>query len=483
MIAFHRIILGVVVFPSLFCTVAAAHGTHEERVKHYIEVVKRDPRDANAWHELALARLDNDEWQRALQELDVADALVKQDGGGDFSVTRARAMAAGGRLAGARDLLDGFLKKSPRDGRALLERARILNALELPDASLADYCSAMEVLADPAPEIVIEAAEKLAERNQREEALALILRAIGSRGETHPLLLKAMELEIATGRFDDALARVSRLEKAAPRPEPARTPARKDARASSDFRPLDVRFDRPTAAPAPALPQDSAGQLGELARLTGYRLHELGGGVTRLTADLGTHGYSVLVAYQPDALNSAAWTETAEYRVLLTDEATRPEGVARFTREALIALIEHARLAPLSAVDLRGYWKAGSVDLESAASVAEMVSAHLAQRGTFSFVLLTLAQQPAHSVVSVPRLAERLGSGVNYAELGSILDTLTRPPFLALTPLPAGQYLLRVGVTELLSDMAEYADVVRRRIRVPAPAAAAPVREREAVRA
>jgi len=133
-------------------------------------------------------------------------------------------------------------------------------------------------------------------------------------------------------------------------------------------------------------------------------------------------------------------------------------------------------------VDLRGYWKAGSVDLESAASVAEMVSAHLAQRGTFSFVLLTLAQQPAHSVVSVPRLAERLGSGVNYAELGSILDTLTRPPFLALTPLPAGQYLLRVGVAELLSDMAEYADVVRRRIRVPAPAAA-PVRELEPVRA
>lgn len=268
-----------------------------------------------------------------------------------------------------------------------------------------------------------------------------------------------------------------------PRPEPARTPARKDARASSDFRPLDVRFDRPTAAPAPALPQDSAGQLGELARLTGYRLHELGGGVTRLTADLGTHGYSVLVAHQPDALNGAAWTEAAEYRVLLTDEATRPEGVARLTREALIALIEHARLAPLSAVDLRGYWKAGSVDLESAASVAEMVSAHLAQRGTFSFVLLTLAQQPAHSVVSVPRLAERLGSGVNYAELGSILDTLTRPPFLALTPLPAGQYLLRVGVAELLSDMAEYADVVRRRIRLPAPAAAAPAREREAVRA
>lgn len=89
-------------------------------------------------------------------------------------------------------------------------------------------------------------------------------------------------------------------------------------------------------------------------------------------------------------------------------------------------------------MDLRGYWKAGSVDLEAAASVAELVGAHLAQRGAFSAVLLTLAQQPAHSLVSVQRLAERLGSGVNYAELGGILDTLTRAPFLALTPCPAG---------------------------------------------
>ncbi len=253
---------------------------------------------------------------------------------------------------------------------------------------------------------------------------------------------------------------------------------------------LDVRFPAPVSAPAPAparrapafdapIPQDAAGQLQEFARLTGYRVTDLGGGVTRLSADLGAHGYSVLVALNDAAMSSAAWTSDAEYRLLLTTEAERPQGTPRLTREALVALIEHARLAPLSPVDLRGYWKAGSLDLESAASVAELVGAFLAQRGAFSFVLLTLAQQPAHSVVSVPRLAERLGSGVNYAELGSILDTLTRAPFLALTPLPAGQYLLRVGVPELLTELAEYAEGVGRRVRTPAAAGAS----REAVRA
>lgn len=284
----------------------------------------------------------------------------------------------------------------------------------------------------------------------------------------------------------------ARISESRPEPRPeVRPEVRPERRAPEDVRPapsgnlgavsrpLDVRFE--TVAPAPAtlprlprtaptgpVPNDAEGQLSELARLTGYRLEDLGGGVNRLKAELGPHGYAVLIANQPDALRSAAWQQEAEYRLLLTAEDERPEGVARLTRDALVALIEHARLAPLSPVDLRGYWKAGSVDLESAASVAEMVASHLAQRGAFSFVLLTLSQQPPHSVISVPRLAERLGSGVNFAELGSILDTLTRPPFLALTPLPGGQYLLRVGVADLLTDLAEYADGVRRRVRTPA---------------
>nr|WP_029474726.1 hypothetical protein [Deinococcus frigens] len=248
----------------------------------------------------------------------------------------------------------------------------------------------------------------------------------------------------------------------------------------------------PTPRPAPATEirnaaeaERPAGQLAELARLTGYRLDDLGGGVLRLKAELGAHGYAVLVALDGQAMTSPAWKEEEGHRVLLCGEGEEPQGVARLTHEALAALIEHARLAPLSPVDLRGYWKAGHVDLESAASVAELVSAHLAQRGVFSFVLLTLAQQPAHSVVSVARLAEKLGSGVNYAELGSILETLTRAPFLALTPLPGGQFLLRVGVTEILTDLAAYADGVRRRVRTPATPAGnrAQAAQREGLRA
>ena len=43
-------------------------------------------------------------------------------------------------------------------------------------------------------------------------------------------------------------------------------------------------------------------------------------------------------------------------------------------------------------------------------AIAAHAGSSIAQRGAFSAVLLTLAQQPAHSLVSVQRLAERLGA-------------------------------------------------------------------------
>ena len=217
--------------------------------------------------------------------------------------------------------------------------------------------------------------------------------------------------------------------------------------------------------------QTAEDQLAALARLTGYGCEHLGHGVVRLRADLGPHGYSVLIATTPQALSTPAWNESCDYMALLTPEAERPQGIPRFTHAALAALLEHARLAPLTPIDLRGYWNTGSFDQESVDSVAELVSAYLAQRGSFSHVLLTLAQQPAHSLVSLPRLAERLGSGVNVAELQSILETLSRPPFLALTPLPNGQYYLRSDVPGLLQEFGEYAEGMRRRLR-PAPMSA-----------
>ncbi len=264
-------------------------------------------------------------------------------------------------------------------------------------------------------------------------------------------------------------------------PSPVMTPEVNPAPSSTYKAPVGAAHAARSQAPVPrpaessspptAVQHNPEDQLTALARLTGYACEHLGSGVVRLQAELGPQSYSVLIATTPQALTTLAWSENCDYMALLTPEDQRPQGIPRFTYAALEALLEHARLAPLTPIDLRGYWNTGSFDQESVESVAELVSAHLAQRGSFSHVLLTLAQQPAHSLVHLPRLAERLGSGVNTAELESILETLSRPPFQALTPLPNGQYYLRSDVRDLLQEFGEYAEGMRRRIR-PSPLAA-----------
>ena len=260
----------------------------------------------------------------------------------------------------------------------------------------------------------------------------------------------------------------SRSREAAPTPTADAAPANEAASVAGPVTAVSPE-------PVPAAPRVQHGaledQIVEFARLTGYRLTLLGRGLVRLTADLGpAYSYSVLLATERSATTYPEWDSGDDHRALLTTEDDRAPGVPRLTREALVSLIEHARLAPLGALDLRGYWRAGDVNMESAASVAELVSAHLAQRGAFTYVLLTLSQQPAQSLVNVSELAQRLGNGVSSDDMQTILDTLARPPFMAVTPLPGGQFLLRATVTDLLADLADYAQGVRRRLRAPASA-------------
>lgn len=234
-----------------------------------------------------------------------------------------------------------------------------------------------------------------------------------------------------------------------------------------------VTASAPAALGTPKMPAfakaTAEDQVAEFARLTGYRVEHPATGLMRLHADLGPqYGYSVLLAADPLAMTQPAWENALdEAKLLMTYEAERPEGLARLTREALSSLTEQAQLAPLSPLDLRGHWRSGDLDLGSVAALTELLSAHLAQRGSFTAVLLELAQQPAHSLVKVSELAQRLGSGANPAEIQSVLEILSQPPCLALTPLAGGQYLLRTDVATLLGELGEYAASVRRRLPTP----------------
>ena len=207
-------------FSLMCCAMAGGHGTHDERVELYAEKLKRDPGDVNSRHELALAHVENGDWCLALAELAIADRITKPGSGLDFSVTRARALVLGGRPDGARVVLDAFLEKSPGHAPALLERARIYDTLKMPEESLADYRNALRLTVNPERDLFLEIAGKLAGQHADDEAILVIQKGIASKGAVPSLVLKAVDLEIAAGRYDDALKRVDSMARLMPRPEP-----------------------------------------------------------------------------------------------------------------------------------------------------------------------------------------------------------------------------------------------------------------------
>lgn len=212
-------------------------------------------------------------------------------------------------------------------------------------------------------------------------------------------------------------------------------------------------------------PTDMA--LQELGRLTGYRVDYLGGGLTRLRADLGKHSHHVLIADSASAANAHEWRSRGEaiptYKLWLVDEGQAVAEAPILTREAVHMLLGQARLAPLSALDLRPYWHARRMDVRSAENLASLAKQYLAQRGAFAGVLTALAQQPANSIVSRSRLAE-LPLNLSSVDLDRALNILSQPPFQLLTPLDKDEFLLRQSVPAFLSGFGEYVQGVSRRL-------------------
>ncbi len=213
-------IFALLVFQCFWSAVAAGHGTHDERVKFYTAKLVQTPDDVNARHELALAYLENDEWQNALMQLDKADATLRSDSGIDLSVTRARALMIGGKSKEAREVLDGFLVKNPNDGAGLLERARAYQSLKMPAQALADYRIAIEKITKPTANISLEVVDAFCQQGATDEAQTIIENAISAWGNEPPLVQKALDLNLQTGRYEQAFEQADILQKLQPRSEP-----------------------------------------------------------------------------------------------------------------------------------------------------------------------------------------------------------------------------------------------------------------------
>lgn len=194
-----------------------AHGDIHQRIEAASQQIASAPKDARLYVRRAELFRQHEDWQATLADCDTAQAL---DPAIDVALLRGRALFESGHPGTALALLDGFVSRHPDHPQARVCRARVLTQLGRHAAAIADLRGALQMTPVPQPELVQECADALAAQGRHQEAVLVLAAGIDTLGAIPSLVVRAMELEIATRDFDAALKRVEAMRQCAPRPEP-----------------------------------------------------------------------------------------------------------------------------------------------------------------------------------------------------------------------------------------------------------------------
>lgn len=194
MIDAMKFAIALIAMSLTFSALAAGHGSHEERLQVCFDKLKDAPGDLAARHELAMAYVDHGDWRLALAELRIVDRLRGPGSAPDCRLTRAMALVLAGRRDAALAELDGLLIQHPGHAAALLERARLYDALGQPGKSLADYRQTLASIAKPEPDLLLEIAEKLVAQRMNDEAVNILEKGIHRLGSAPALVTRLQRL-------------------------------------------------------------------------------------------------------------------------------------------------------------------------------------------------------------------------------------------------------------------------------------------------
>ncbi len=204
----------------LYCSApssAYAHGDVHEQIEAVNKRLSRDPNNAALYHKRGELERAHGDRRAALRDYARAEALDSELH--VVHLSRGRVLLESGDAKAAVASLSTFLDLHPRHAGALLLRARALTKLELHDAAERDFDAAVGLTEDPTPDLFLERAANLTHGGRREQALITLEAALSRVGAIVTLSQGALELEIALGRYDAALARLDVMLSTAPRPE------------------------------------------------------------------------------------------------------------------------------------------------------------------------------------------------------------------------------------------------------------------------
>jgi tetratricopeptide (TPR) repeat protein len=191
----------------------------QEMIIAITKQIKREPRNASLYLKRGeLHRLHKD-WDEALTDYNRAARLDPHLD--EVNLARGRLYFDTGKLDQAKSLFDRYLAAHPCDVEALMTRVQLLVKLNQPLLAAEDYTRAIEAMERPKPEHYIERAQLLLSGGERyrDQAIRGIDEGIRKLGPIVTLELFAIEIEIADGKYDAAIARVERMEKQTARKE------------------------------------------------------------------------------------------------------------------------------------------------------------------------------------------------------------------------------------------------------------------------
>jgi tetratricopeptide (TPR) repeat protein len=196
--------------------VAAHDGLHEQ-IDAASREIAADPTNATLYVKRGeLYRLHR-AWARAARDYD--EALRRDPALSTVHLARGRMLTESGRHSAALIAFDRYIAREGEKPHALVERARVLVALDRPRDAAVDYTRALQLLAEPEPEYYVERAGALDAAGATDEAIRSLDEGVARLGPLVTLELAALSLERKAGLFDAALARVERLADGAPRKE------------------------------------------------------------------------------------------------------------------------------------------------------------------------------------------------------------------------------------------------------------------------
>lgn len=194
-----------------------SHGAFHERIAELSQQIAAQPQNARLYLQRADSYRQHEDWQAALADCGKARELNPAI---EADLPHGRTLLEAGRPADALPLLDGFLGRHPQNAQALTCRARTFEKLGRHSAAIADYREALKHTPIPEPDLVLETANVLAAQGSEAEAVQGLNAGIEKLGPLPSLVLRSMQLEIATKNFDAALGRVESMRRTAPRAEP-----------------------------------------------------------------------------------------------------------------------------------------------------------------------------------------------------------------------------------------------------------------------